>query len=149
MLISYKYKYKLSSYRRGKKKMNIGKAASLSGLTIKTVRYYSDIGIIKPDTHSKTGYRYFSDDDVAKLQFVGKARKFNFGIDECRELLALYENKERSNKDVKKITLEKISEIDIKLSELKSLKNQLSKLALICKGNEKSQCPILDALSDR
>ena len=46
MLISYKYKYKLSSYRRGKKKMNIGKAASLSGLTIKTVRYYSDIGII-------------------------------------------------------------------------------------------------------
>ncbi|MDA8760020.1 MerR family DNA-binding transcriptional regulator [Amylibacter sp.] len=32
--------------------MNIGKAASLSGLTIKTVRYYSDIGIIKPDTHS-------------------------------------------------------------------------------------------------
>ena len=149
MLISYKYKYKLSSYRRGKKIMNIGKAASLSGLTIKTVRYYSDIGIIKPDTHSKTGYRYFTDDDVAKLQFVGKARKFNFGIDECRELLALYENKERPSKDVKKITLEKISEIDIKLSELKSLKNQLSKLALICEGNEKSQCPILDALSDR
>ena len=148
MLISYKYKYKLSSYRRGKKKMNIGKAASLSGLTIKTVRYYSDIGIIKPDTHSKTGYRYFTDDDVAKLQFVGKARKFNFGIDECRELLALYENKERPSKDVKKITLEKISEIDIKLSELKSLKNQLSKLALICEGNEESQCPILDALSD-
>jgi DNA-binding transcriptional MerR regulator len=109
MLISYKYKYKLSSYRRGKKKMNIGKAASLSGLTIKTVRYYSDIGIIKPDTHSKTGYRYFTDDDVAKLQFVGKARKFNFGIDECRELLALYENKERPSKDVKKITLDRKS----------------------------------------
>ena len=72
--------------------MNIGKAASLSGLTVKTVRYYSDIGIIKPDIHTKTGYRQFSNDDVAKLQFVGKARKFNFGIEECRELLALYEN---------------------------------------------------------
>ena len=128
--------------------MNIGKAASLSGLTVKTVRYYSDIGIIKPDIHTKTGYRHFSNDDVAKLQFVGKARKFNFGIEECRELLALYENKDRPSKDVKKITLEKIREIDIKLSELKSLKDQLSKLALICEGNEKSQCPILDALSD-
>ena len=128
--------------------MNIGKAASLSGLTVKTVRYYSDIGIIKPDIHTKTGYRHFSNDDVAKLQFVGKARKFNFGIEECRELLALYENKDRPSKDVKKITLEKIREIDIKLSELNSLKGQLSKLALICEGNGESQCPILDALSD-
>ena len=128
--------------------MNIGKAASLAGLTVKTVRYYSDIGIIKPDIHTKTGYRHFSSDDVAKLQFVGKARKFNFGIEECRELLALYENKDRPSKDVKKITLEKIREIDIKLSELNSLKGQLSKLALICEGNEASQCPILDALSN-
>ena len=128
--------------------MNIGKAASLAGLTVKTVRYYSDIGIIKPDIHTKTGYRHFSSDDVAKLQFVGKARKFNFGIEECRELLALYENKDRPSKDVKKITLEKIREIDIKLSELNSLKGQLSKLALICEGNEEAQCPILDALSD-
>ena len=128
--------------------MNIGKAASLSGLTVKTVRYYSDIGIIKPDIHTKTGYRQFSNDDVAKLQFVGKARKFNFGIEECRELLALYENKDRPSKDVKKITLEKIREIDIKLSELNSLKGQLSKLALICEGNEESHCPILDVLSD-
>ena len=147
-MISYKDDHKVSSYRRRKEKMNIGKAASLSGLTVKTVRYYSDIGIIKPDIHSKTGYRHFSNDDVAKLQFVGKARKFNFGIEECRELLALYENKDRTSKDVKKITLEKIREIDIKLSELNSLKGQLSKLALICEGNEESHCPILDALSD-
>ena len=148
MLISYKDDNKVSPNRRGKEKMNIGKAASLSGLTVKTVRYYSNIGIINPGIHTKTGYRNFSSDDVAKLQFVGKARKFNFGIEECRELLALYENKDRPSKDVKKITLEKICEIDIKLNELKSLKDQLSKLALICEGNEESQCPILDALSD-
>ena len=147
MLISYEDDHKVSSNRRRKEKVNIGKAASLSGLTVKTVRYYSDIGIIKPGIHTKTGYRHFSSDDVAKLQFVGKARKFNFGIEECRELLALYENKDRPSKDVKKITLEKIREIDIKLSELKSLKGQLSKLALVCEGNEESQCPILDALS--
>ena len=127
--------------------MNIGKAASLSGLSIKTVRYYSDIGIIEPDIHSDTGYRIFSGNDVAKLQFIGKARKFNFGIEECRELLALYENKDRPSKNVKKLTLEKIAEIDIKLSELKGLREQLGKLALACEGNERSQCPILDALS--
>ena len=58
--------------------MNIGKAAKLSGLTVKTVRYYSDIGIIKPKVAVDTGYRDFSEPDLAKLQFVAKARKFDF-----------------------------------------------------------------------
>ena len=105
--------------------MNIGKAAKLSGLTVKTVRYYSDIGIIKPKVAVDTGYRDFSEPDLAKLQFVAKARKFDFSLDDCRELLALYENTERSSKEVKALTLEKIAEIDTKLTELNMLKDQL------------------------
>ena len=86
--------------------MNIGKAALQSGLTIKTVRHYSNIGLINPRKNVDTGYRDFSENDIAKLQFVGKARKFDFNIEECRELLALYENKDRPSKDVKSLTLE-------------------------------------------
>ena len=129
--------------------MNIGKVASLSGLTVKTVRYYSDIGIIKPNVNGNTGYRDFSEADLAKLQFVARARKFNFSLDECRELLALYENTERSSKEVKALTLEKIAEIDTKLTELKMLRDQLSLLASACQGDERPDCPILDALSYR
>ncbi len=58
--------------------MNIGKASKLSGLTVKTVRYYSDIGIINPQIDTNTGYRDFSESDLAKLQFIAKARKFDF-----------------------------------------------------------------------
>ena len=129
--------------------MNIGKAAKFSGLTVKTVRFYSDIGIIEPNIDTNTGYREFSENDVAKLQFVGKARRFNFSIEECRELLALYENKDRSSKEVKLLTLEKIAEIDEKLFELKSLKDQLSTLATACHGDDRPNCPILDALSEK
>jgi len=129
--------------------MNIGKVANLSGLTVKTVRYYSDIGIIKPQVDMNTGYRDFSKIDVAKLQFVAKARKFDFSLDDCRELLALYENTERSSKEVKALTLEKIAEIDAKLSELQMLKDQLSTLASACKGDDRPNCPIIDALSDK
>ena len=129
--------------------MNIGKAASLSGLTIKAVRYYSDIGIIKPNIDTNTGYRDFSEPDLAKLQFVAKARKFDFSLDDCRELLSLYENTERSSKEVKALTLEKIAEIDTKLTELKMLRDQLSLLASACQGDERPDCPILDALSYR
>ena len=128
--------------------MKIGEAAKLSGLTVKTVRYYADINIIVPQRNSITGYRDFSKEDIAKLQFVGRARKFNFSIQECRELLSLYEDKARPSKNVKKIAIEKISEIKAKLKELESLKNQLSGLANACQGNNRPNCSILDALSD-
>ena len=128
--------------------LNIGKAAKLSNLTVKTVRYYADIGLVSPVKNNNTGYRNFSEDDVACLQFVSKARKFNFSIQECEELLSLYSNKNRSSREVKALTLEKISEIDIKLTELKELKQQLIFLADNCQGNDRPECPILDALSD-
>ena len=129
--------------------MNIGKAAKLTGLTVKTVRYYSDIGIIKPLIDNNTGYRSFSERDLAKLQFISKARKFDFSLDECRELLALYEHTTRTSKEVKALTLEKIAEIDAKLSELNMLREQLSTLASACKGDDRPNCPILEALSEK
>ena len=128
--------------------LNIGKAAKLSNLTVKTVRYYADIGLVNPVKNNNTGYRDFSEDDVARLQFVSKARKFNFSIQECEELLSLYSDKNRSSREVKALTLEKISEINVKLLELKDLKKQLSFLADNCKGNDRPDCPILDALSE-
>ena len=128
--------------------MKIGLVAKLSNLTVKTVRYYADINIVNPGRNPKTGYRSYSSDDVAKLQFIRKARQFNFSIDECRELLSLYQDKNRSSKEVKRLTMEKILEIDTKLEELNSLKNQLKHLVSNCQGNDRPDCPILDALSN-
>ena len=127
--------------------MNIGKAAKLSNLTIKTVRYYANIGLVKPEQNISSGYREYTDEEVAKLKCIGKARTFDFSINECKELLSLYEDKNRSSKEVKKITLEKISQIDSKLKDLKDLRNELSFLASNCYGDDKPNCPILDELS--
>jgi len=129
--------------------MNIGKAAKLSNLTTKAVRYYANIGLVTPQQNLTTGYRDYTDDEVAKLKFIGKARKFDFSIDECRELLSLYEDKNRTSKEVKKITLEKISQIDIKLKDLNGLKEELSFLANNCHGDDRPNCPILEELSKK
>ena len=61
--------------------------------------------------------------------------------------MSLYEDKNRSNKEVKKLTIEKINEIDQKLNELTLLRKKLSHLADNCKGNGRPDCPILDELS--
>lgn len=129
--------------------MNIGKAAKLSNLTIKAVRYYANIGLVKPQQNITTSYRDYTDDEVAKLKFIGKARKFDFSIDECRELLSLYEDQNRTSKEVKKITLEKISQIDSKLRDLNGLKKELSFLANNCQGDDRPNCPILEELSKK
>ena len=127
--------------------MNIGKAAYLSNLTVKTVRYYANIGLVKPQQKILSGYREYSNAEVSKLKFIGKARKFDFSINECRELLSLYENKNRTSKEVKKITLEKISQIDVKLKDLNDLKIELSYLANNCQGDNRPDCPILNELA--
>ena len=127
--------------------MNIGKAAKSSKLTIKAVRYYANIGLIKPRQNISSGYREYTDEEVMKLKFIGKARKFDFSINECKELLSLYEDSNRTSKEVKKITLEKIAQIDSKLKVLNELREELSFLASHCHGDDKPNCPILDELS--
>ena len=130
-------------------KMNIGEAAKKSNLSVKTVRFYSDIGLINPKTNENSNYRIFTPQDIEKLLFVGKAGKFNFSIQECRELLSLYENRTRSSSEVKKITLKKINEIDQKMSELHSLKNELSRVAKSCNGDQRPECPIIGFLANK
>ena len=127
--------------------MNISKAAKLSGLTVKTVRYYADIKMVEPARDIQSGYRIYSSDDVAKLNFIGKARRFNFSIDECKDLLSLYQDKNRPSKEVKKLTLAKIASIDEKLKEFNSLREELSYLVNCCNGDDRPSCPILDELS--
>ena len=127
--------------------MNIGKVAKLSNLTIKAVRYYDNVGLVKPIQNISTGYRDYTEEEVAKLKFIGKARKFDFSINECKELLTLNEDKNRTSKEVKKITLEKISQIDIKLKDLNDLRKELSFLASNCHGDDRPNCPIIEELS--
>ncbi len=126
--------------------MKILEAAKCAGLTVKTVRYYANIGMVTPHQDPATGYRDYSEEDVAKLQFVGKARRFDFSVEECRELLGLYEDRNRPSREVKALTLKKVAEIDARLNELQSLKDVLSALASACDGDHRPNCPILEAL---
>ena len=103
--------------------------------------------MVEPARNIQSGYRSYTNDDVAKLIFIGKARRFNFSIEECRELLSLYQDKNRSSKEVKKLTLAKIASIDEKLKEFHSLRDELSHLVNCCNGADRPSCPILDELS--
>lgn len=127
--------------------MNIGEAKAFSGLPVKTIRYYEDIGLITP-ARAPNGYRDFADDEVHKLIFLAHARSLGFSIEECRELLGLYKDKDRASADVKRIAAAHLAEIERKLTELEAMRKTLSHLVRNCHGDERPECPILDGLAD-
>ena len=127
--------------------MNIGLAATHSGLPAKTIRYYEDIDLIKP-ARTANGYRNYSQNDVHKLQFIQRSRGLGFSVEECRQLLALYEDKSRASADVKDMAKSKLKEIERKLNELHQLQETLSHLVENCNGDNRPDCPILKNLSE-
>ncbi len=128
--------------------ITIGQAAEYSGLPAKTIRFYEEIGLVEPAKRTESGYRVYSDADLHVLRFVERARRHGFSVDECRQLLALYRDDDRSSGEVKALTEKRIADIDAKITELKAMRRTLSDLAARCHGDGRPACPILDDLAE-
>lgn len=126
--------------------MNVGMAAERSGLPVKTIHYYEEIGLVVPG-RQPNGYRDYQVMDVHKLRFLHRARGLGFSIEDCRALLALYEDRQRASADVKAIARAHLEKIEAKIGELESLRRTLGHLVECCEGNERPDCPILDDLA--
>ena len=126
--------------------MNIGQAAEATGLPAKTLRYYEEIGLVKP-ARDRNGYRRFATVDVHNLTFVARARALGFPIEQCRTLLALWQNKSRASADVRALALEHLEHIEEKIADLTAMRDTLSVLVTECAGDERSDCPILTDLA--
>ena len=125
--------------------MNIGDVSRHSGLPAKTIRYYEDIGLVQPQ-RSANGYRQFRDTDLHKLAFLGRARALGFSIEDCRTLLALYEDDSRESAAVKKVAEHHLDRIDDKIAQLQSMRATLAELVHACAGDHRPDCPILEDL---
>jgi len=127
--------------------MNIGQAASASGVSAKMIRYYESIALIPPGRRSESGYRIYSENDLHALRFVKRGRTLGFSLDQIRDLLSLWQNKERASADVKRIALGHVDELNQRITELTEMRDTLQTLARCCKGNDRPDCPILQSLA--
>ena len=127
--------------------MKISDVADRSGLPPKTIRYYEDIGLVSPASRQGNGYRDYDDRDVQVLRFLKRARGLGFSVSDCRNLLSLYEDRERASADVKALAQHRVEEIDRKIAELHTMRDALTHLMERCHGDDRPDCPILDDLA--
>lgn len=67
--------------------MHIGEVADRTGLSHRTIRYYEEMGLLRPSGRTEGGFRLYDDECVARLLLVKPMKPLGFQIDEIRDLL--------------------------------------------------------------
>jgi Cu(I)-responsive transcriptional regulator len=127
--------------------MNIGDAATATGLSAKMIRHYESIGLVGPARRSDAGYRRYAEEDLRTLRFVRHARDLGFGLERIGELVSLWRDPNRASGDVKRIALEHVAELDRQIAMLQRMRDALAQTAAHCCGDHRPGCPILEDLA--
>lgn len=127
--------------------MNISEAAERSGVSAKMIRYYESIKLLQPAARRDNGYRDYGDADVSVLQFIRRTRDLGFSLEEVGTLLALWRDRKRPSREVKRLAEAHITDLERRIKEMRAVLRTLRDLSQHCHGDDRSDCPILDDLA--
>ncbi len=126
--------------------VTITQAAQVSGVSAKMIRYYESIGLIAAPARGENRYRHYDETALHELAFIRRARDLGFGFEDIRQLLGLWRDRQRSSAEVKAIALRHVAALEQKAAALTAMSQTLKHLAERCHGDERPDCPILEAL---
>ncbi|MCC7267307.1 MAG: Cu(I)-responsive transcriptional regulator [Caulobacteraceae bacterium] len=127
--------------------MNIGQASRASGVTAKMIRYYDEIGLVRPGSRTEANYREYDEVQVNELRFIRRARSLGFSMEEIAHLLSLWRDRARPSREVKAIADRHLADLDARIAEMQAMADTLRRLSDCCAGDERPDCPILADLT--
>lgn len=126
----------------------IGLVAKESGVPIKTIRYYEELGLIESSGRTEGGYRLFTSDILARLNFIKRAQSLGMSLSEIKEFLDVHDQGELPCEHIKVKLQDKLAAIDAQIQQLLILKQDLEGLLSgwdkVPENSEQAICPIIE-----
>ncbi|KAA0956155.1 MerR family transcriptional regulator [Planococcus kocurii] len=128
--------------------MKIGEVAKAANVNIETIRYYEKYGLISESPRTDSGYRIFFAEVIEDIRFIKRAQGLGFSLEEIKKLLSVSREHEFHAEEMHHFMMNKAEEVEVKIQELKSMKNLLEDLAGKCPRSKvaKDECPIIQKL---
>ncbi len=135
---------------KGNKAVNALRRVDLSrktGCNLETIRYYEKIGVMPEPPRSANGYRCYDTRHVLRLNFVMRARKLGFSLNEVRDLLALVDRGIQTCAEVESVAARHLEHVRSRIDDLRRIEHELSRTVARCSGKQVPDCAVIDALS--
>ena len=114
--------------------MKIGQLADAVGVGVETVRYYERRGLLETPLRTEAGYRQYGASDVARIEFLLRAKELGFTLAEISELFAA------TTTDVAAAVRAKLTAVEVQISELAETRCRLRQLIDLCDHGDGSAC---------
>jgi DNA-binding transcriptional MerR regulator len=126
---------------------SIGQVAKQLGLSTHTLRYYEKIGLLAPVAKTSGGRREFGSRDIMRVQFIKRAQRMHFSLDEIRTLIELDKADAVEKPQAQRLVQEKLDAVEESLSDLNQLKVDLLQMLTACLSSvDGEDCPIIEGI---
>ncbi|HET7681435.1 MAG TPA: MerR family transcriptional regulator [Xanthobacteraceae bacterium] len=130
------------------KRMMIGTLAAASGVKITTIRYYERAGLMAPPARTPGRHRNYTEDHLARLLFICRARELEFSLQDIRKLLVLADPTRPACREVERLAADHLQRLRKKVAGLVKLEAMLSHAVAQCDGETGLPCPVLTLLTE-
>ena len=130
--------------------LKIGEISKITGTPVSTLRYYEEIGLVKPACKSGAKYRYYRKGDIQLIIFIKKAQNIGFTLDEIKLILSERGSGKSPCPKVRDLAQRKIIELREKIKDLKLIERDLKRYILNCcyeedsNPHESNVCKMID-----
>jgi DNA-binding transcriptional MerR regulator len=115
--------------------LTIGRLSSLAEVDVATVRFYERSGLVRAQERTSSGYRLYSRNSLARVQFIRRAREIGYSLDQIRQILRLYDQG-GPKIEVEQFTATMIAEVDEKIRGLTKWRTLFSEISNYFEGDD-------------
>jgi len=138
---------------KGKGTMQIGDFARLSGLSVRAVRYYEELGLLRPEAHSGGGFRLYGSENLKRIRVVKFLKDLGLSLTEIRGILLAKKPGGGDQETVRRLTRifeEKLTHVESRLEYFSRMKLELSEaLRMLRRCRDCDHAVLLDAIACR